>query len=150
MNDAVGTGSGRRSWWQLARTCSGTGFDRRNYCVFIAWLTAWAVTYLAASWVLQEDPLPATAVSWALAIVPTAFGVTALFAYLHFLRMADGPLRQVQLDGLAFGFGAGVISAVGYRLFEYVGAPAMRVSHIVLVMLFGWAVGQLLSMRRYL
>ncbi len=138
-----------QSWWQLARTCSGSGFDRRNFIIFIVWLNAWLLTFLAATWFARRDQGPATALSLILPIVSTLFGFVALYAYQRFLRLSDGLLRQIQYDGFAFGFGAGVVAAVGYRVFEYVGAPEMRVSHVVAIMMIGWIAGQILSIIRY-
>ena len=53
------------------------------------------------------------------------------------------------MDGLALGCGAGVIVGIGYKLFEYVGAPSMQVSHIIIVMMIGWVAGLWLGLRRY-
>lgn len=149
MSSANGGESDRRTWWQLAKTCSGTELDRRNYFVFGSWLTAWVATFLVATKLLQRDLYQTTPVSWALVLLPTIIGIIALLAYLRFLRLASGLLRQTQLDGLAFGFGAGVVIAVGYQVFEYAGAPEMRVSHVIAIMMIGWAAGQLLSLMRY-
>ncbi len=63
--------------------------------------------------------------------------------------MADELLRKIQLEGLALGFGAGVIFAMSYQLLERAGAPQLQVSDTVVVMMVGWAVGQLLGLRRY-
>jgi hypothetical protein len=149
MNDPYRTYPERRGWWQLAKIRGGTETDRRNYLVLVAWLIAWAVTFLLATWGLQEDLGLPTSVGWLLAIIPTANAIITLFAYLRFLRMANELLRRTQLDGLALGCGAGVIFGVGYQLFEHVGAPSMQVSHIIIVMTCGWVAGLLLGMRRY-
>lgn len=147
--DTNGGESDRRTWWQLAKTCAGSELDRRNYLVFVSWLTGWAVTFHFATKLLQQSLYQVSPISWALVLLPTTIGVFALLAYLRFLRMASGILRQTQLDGLAFGFGAGVVITVGYQVFEYAGAPGMRVSHVITIMLIGWAAGQLLSLMRH-
>jgi phosphoglycerol transferase MdoB-like AlkP superfamily enzyme len=139
----------RRGWWQLAKVRGGTETDQHNYLVLVAWLIVWAVVFLLATWVLQEDMGLSTPVKWLLAVIPTAFAIIALFAYLRFLRMGNELLRRTQLDALALGCGAGVLFGIGYQLFEHVGAPSMQVSHIIIVMTCGWVAGLLLGMRRY-
>ena len=69
MSGVDGGESDRRTWWQLAKTCSGTELDRRNYFVFVSWLTAWAATFLVATKLLQRDLYQTTPVSWVLVLV---------------------------------------------------------------------------------
>ncbi len=149
MTNIHNSNTDRRSWWKLIKSCSGTELDRRNQYRFIAWLMAWAVSFLAATWTLQANLGLSSPVSWLVAVAPNVFGIGALFAYLRFLRMADELLRKIQLEGLALGFGAGVVFAVGYQLLDRAGAPQLQVSDPVVVMMVGWALGQLLGMRRY-
>ena len=54
MSSVNGGESDRRTWWQLAKTCSGTELDRRNYFVFVSWLTAWAATFLVVGWIFPD------------------------------------------------------------------------------------------------
>lgn len=149
MTNTHDSNTERRSWWKLIKSCSGTELDRRNQYRFIAWLMAWAVSFLAATWALRADLGLSSPVSWLVAVAPNVFGIVALFAYLRFLRMADELLRKIQLEGLALGFGAGVVFAMGYQLLERAGAPQLQVTAPAVVMMFGWALGQLLGMRRY-
>ncbi|MEE8243945.1 MAG: hypothetical protein V3R27_03040 [Pseudomonadales bacterium] len=147
-HDAQTGDAQRKGWWALILACSGTAADRRNQYIFLGWLFAWAVSFLAATWALKFLDLQGIA-AWLLAIAPNVFSIGALFAYLHFLRMADELIRQIQLEGLAFGFGAGAIFAMGYQLMEHAGAPELHVGDPVVVMMVAWALGQLIGMRRY-
>lgn len=149
MNPAYPDDSERLSWWQLIKQCSGTAADRRNQYRFLAWTLLWAIAFLAATWVLRSDFGLAQPLAFAVALIPTGFGIGAVFAYLRFLRMADELVRQIQLQGIAFAFGVSFIFAMGYQLFEHAGAPVMSVSDFVLVMSVGWIVGQLLAIGRY-
>ena len=149
MDKAPPSETERQSWWEMIKSCSGTEADRRNQYRFLAWLLAWAVSFLAATWALRSDLGLEGPAAWTIAIGPDVLGICALLAYLHFLRMADELLRKIQLEGLALGFGAGVIFAMSYQLLERAGAPQLRVSDTVVVMMVGWAVGQLLGLRRY-
>jgi hypothetical protein len=58
-------------------------------------------------------------------------------------------LRKIQLDGLALGFGAGLLVALGYPFLERAGAPELGTTAIVIVMTASWAIGQLLGLYRY-
>jgi hypothetical protein len=137
------------SFWQVIKSCSGTELDRRNQYRFAAWTLAWGITYVAASWALKSDRDLASPLTWGLAIGPALLSIVPVFAYMRFLRMADELLRKIQLDGLAMGFAAGVLLVAGYQLFEAAGAPALQTDDILLVMIFGWMLGQFVGMWRY-
>lgn len=139
----------RRSWWQLIKSCSGTRADRRNQYWFVAWTLAWGVSFVAAGWALKNQPELSVRLIWLAVIVPNAFAVAALLAYLRFLRMADELLQKIQLEGLAFGFGAGVIFCLAVQLLEQAGVLSLDAADIAAVMMFAWVFGQLISMRRY-
>lgn len=138
-------------WWQRVRECEGalSARDRRNSNRFVAWMAVWAASFVAAALVLERGLVPQGVASWGVALAPTALGVGALLAYVHFLRRADELVRKVQLEGLAVGFGVGVVFSMGYRLLERAGAPTLDTSDPVLVMLVAWSVGQLVAWKRY-
>ena len=138
----------RRSWWGIVKACSGTAADRRNQYWFLGWMFAWAVSFVAATWVLKVVELQGVA-AWLVAGGPAVFSVGALLAYLKFLRMADEFIRHMQMEGLALGFGVGVVFAMGYQVLEYAGAPQVQLSDLAALMMFAWAGGQLLAMGRY-
>ena len=139
----------RRSFWEVIQSCSGTREDKRNGNRFAAWCLAWAVTYVAAHWVLKADLDLATPLVWLLVAVPILTILAAVFSYLHFLRNADELLRKIQLQGLAMGFGAGVVFVTGYQLLEAAGAAQMQTDHLIVVMMFSWMAGQLYGMWHY-
>ena len=56
------------------------------------------------------------AAAWSVAILPDALGIGALLAYVRFLQRADELMQRIQLEGLALGFGVGVVFATGYQL----------------------------------
>jgi len=139
----------RRSIWQMIKPGSGTAVDQRNGMVFSAWCLAWAVCYVVASKLLKGDFDLSTTMTWTLVAVPNFLSIVAVGAYMRFLRMADELLRKIQLQGLAMGFGAGVVLITGYQLFEAAGARELQTDHIVVVMMFSWVAGQLLGTWRY-
>lgn len=139
----------RRSLWEVLKSCSGTELDRHNGNVFAAWCVVWAVSYVAASWMLKGDYTLARPLVWSLVAVPNLLSIIAVFSYMRFLRMADELLRKIQLEGLSLGFGAGVVLVAGYQLVEAAGANELQTDHIMLVMIFGWMAGQFHGMWRY-
>jgi hypothetical protein len=87
--------------------------------------------------------------AWAVAAAPLVLSIPPLLAYLRFLRMTDELLRKIQLDGLALGFAAGLIVALGYPFLERAGAPELGSSGIAMAMMICWAAGQVLGLARY-
>jgi len=149
MIDVQGGSPDRMSFWQAVIACSGTAADRRNQYRFVIWLFIWAVTFVGATWVLDSAEHLSATLAWSVAILPNFFSILALFAYLRFLREADELVRRIQLEGLAFGFGAGVIISMAYFTLERVGIPGLTSDRTVFIMMIGWAVGQLAATWRY-
>lgn len=135
------------SFWALCR--GATARDRRNNRRLNAWLFAWAVAFVGATWALVEWPERLGALGWLVAVVPTVLGVAALLAYVRFLRQADELLRRISLEGLALGFGCGWLFMTGWRLLEHAGAPKLDVDDGLLVMIVAFVAGQWLGWKRY-
>lgn len=135
----------RGSWWAAIKSCSGTAADRRNQYWFVAWTFAWALSFVGAMWILK-NATPDGVMLWLVAIVPNLFAIGAVLAYFNFLRNADELLRKIQIDGLAFGFGAALIFVMGYSLLEQAGAPR---ADTFMVMIVAWMIGQLIGAWRY-
>lgn len=139
----------RRTWWETMKSCSGTKADRRNQYVFVAWCFVWALVFLGSSWTLKSDYPLSAPLEWIVALVPNAFGIGAVLAYMTFLRNADELIQKIQMEGLAFGFGIGLIFGLGYQLLEKAGAPRLAVDEMGLVLIGGWMLGQVLATGRY-
>ena len=99
---------------------------------------------------LENGWVPAGAAAIAVALVPVVVGFLALAAYLRFLRQADEMTRRMQLEGLAIGFGAGIVFTMGYPVLETAGWPVVPDSTPAVVLMVGWGVGQILAVRRYM
>lgn len=149
MNDIQNAETQRRSFWQVLSTCSGTARDRKNQYIFVAWTFAWAFAFLAMSRLLQSDFEISTQMAWLAAAVPNIFGVMAILAYLRFLHEADEFVQKLQYEGFATGFGISIMFALGYQLFELVGAPKIESDDFVLVLAVGWIVGQFYAVWKY-
>lgn len=133
----------------FSQLCVYTSQDLRNLRNFnILALSAMSMfvvaTILIGKGFIERGPL-----AWAIVAVAIATMLGMVGSYMHFLRHADELLRKIQLEGLALGFGAGVIFMLGYRLFERMGAPKLDIADGVLPMVLFWALGQYLGYRRY-
>ena len=142
MNAAAISPTGEKeSSWETPR-------DRVNLRrVFLA-LLLWALAFIAATLLLDLGALEGPA-AWCAAAAP---GMLALFVvrhYVRFLREADELLRQIHLDGLAIGFGAGFVFITTYRLLERAGAPSLDINDSLMVMVPCWALGMWRARRRY-
>ena len=63
--------------------------------------------------------------------------------------MADELIQKIQMEGLAVGFGVGVIFTLAYQTLEYVGAPKVELNDVLLVLIVGWMLGQIIAAWRY-
>ena len=125
-----------------------TARDRRNYQVFTLWMSAAIFTFGAATILIDGAFIPRS-VGWLLTATAIVLMIVSVRSYIVFLRVADELLRKVHLDALAFAFGAGIVSMMGYRLCERLGAPKLDVNDAALVMMLCWIGGQWLGSRRY-
>ncbi len=114
----------------------------------LGWTLAWALAFVAASWTLRGDSVAGGA-AWVVALVPNLLAVAVVLVYMRFLRDADELVRRIQLEGLAFGFGAGVIFAMGYQLVERAGAPQLSLADLAAGMMLAFVVGVVRANRRY-
>jgi len=141
--------SDRKSFFQVLAGSCGTAQDRKNQYQFTAWCFAWAVLFTAANWLLKSDYSVSTSVTLLVTIVPTIVGCGAVLAYRKFIRMADELMQKIQLEGLAAGFGIGVVFALSYQIFERAGAPHLEIDDLALVLIGGWMLGQMVATWRY-
>jgi hypothetical protein len=148
MKDLKKETSPQRSLWEcIAAYGAGSDEDRRRQIRFAALCLLWALSFVAANRVLKLDDLNGT-VGILIAAAPSLFAVYVLFSYISMLNGMDEFMRRVQYEGLAFGFGIGIIFMTGYQLLSQVGAPQWGYKPVV-VMMFAWAAGQLLALWRY-
>jgi len=109
---------GRINWfswhgmnWQAMRER-----DRVNDKRTSLWAFAWVVSLAIARLPVASGQLPQW-VGWILGAVSLAVGAQFVRSYLRMVREADELLRQVQLEGLAVGFGAGLICGFTEMIF---------------------------------
>lgn len=133
----------------LSQLCSYTPEDQRNLRNFnIFALTAMSL-FVAATILIGKGLIERGPIAWTLVGAAIVLMLLMVRSYMHFLRHADELLRKIQLEGLALGFGAGIVFMLGYRLFERMGAPKLDLADGVLPMVLFWAIGQYVGYRRY-
>ncbi|MDH3439435.1 MAG: hypothetical protein OEM63_01690 [Gammaproteobacteria bacterium] len=148
MADAPGNEANRVSWLNTLRSCTGTAADRKNRYRFLVWAMAWAATFLGADWGLENHDVQGPTAIF-IAMIPTLMACGALWAYLRFLRETDELVRRIQLEGVALGFGAGIIFLLSLVSLEDAGFAKLDASDAIALMLVTWAFGQLFATWRY-
>jgi hypothetical protein len=148
MASSQGQSAGR--FWAHGCAEQYTPRDAANVRIFSAWVVAWTFSFGIATVLLGKHVVTALPAAVAVAVLPTLLGIATVRAFLRFLREADELVRKIQMEALGWGFGAGAIFALGYRLFERIGAPRLDVAAPFIVMMAATAVGQYVGRRRYL
>lgn len=116
----------------------------------LLWLMfAWAVTFAGGAQLVRREIMPTGAIAWIAAAIPMVLAVFVLIAFGRFLRETDELNRRIQLQALALGFGGGWFAMAGYRVFELLGAPAIDMGGVVLVMTLLYAIGGVVGRIRY-
>ena len=137
------------SFW--VRYCGDmTARDRRSLRRYLWILFAWAVCFLAASWLVKVDPFSSGPLGWAVAVLPSIVAVFAVIAYGRYLREADELQRAIQLQALALAVCAGFVVWPAVQLIERLGAPIGEWPSVTLLtMVVFYVIGILRSRRRY-
>ncbi|MCF6262785.1 MAG: hypothetical protein L3J24_04265 [Xanthomonadales bacterium] len=148
MNDFNKEDASSGSFKDICKYNFGTQKDRQNQKLFLYWTILCAVSLLVAAFLLKGDHVSAP-LSWLVAIVPSILGTICMFMFLRFLREADEMMRKIELEGLALGFGVGVLFLIGYPLLEQVGLPPISSQKTGAVMLFAWVIGHIVARTRY-
>jgi hypothetical protein len=85
----------------------------------------------------------------AVALVPLIPAGFALVAYLRFLGRMDELGRRIQLEALAFGFGAAGMLTFAYGFLENAGFPQLSYIWVFPVMIALWGIGGAIASYRY-
>ena len=83
------------------------------------------------------------------ALTPLVPAGLALFAYLRFLSRMDELGRRIQLEALAFGFGAAGMLTFAYGFLESAGFPQLSYIWVFPLMIALWGVGGAIASYRY-
>ena len=83
------------------------------------------------------------------ALAPLVPAALALFAYLRFLSRMDELGRRIQLEALAFGFGAAGMLTFAYGFLENAGFPQLSYIWVFPLMIALWGIGGAIASYRY-
>ncbi len=123
--------------------------DRRNGRRVMLASLLWATVLVGSTRLLEPGSGPAGFAAWVIAGVCAALGLVALAMFRRFLLDADELTRRIQLEGLAFGFGAGLLFSLTYGLFNDAGAPDVSMTDAGAVLIVGYMAGVLRATRQY-
>ena len=90
-----------------------------------------------------------TAWRYPLALSPILPAAAALVAFLRFFRRVDEMEQRMQLESLAFAFGASALATFAYGFLEGAGFPHLNWTFVWPVMAMFWGVGNVLARNRY-
>jgi hypothetical protein len=83
------------------------------------------------------------------ALAPLVPAALALSAYLRFLSRMDELARRIQLEALAFGFGAAGMLTFAYGFLENAGFPHLSYLWVFPLMIGLWGIGGAIASYRY-
>jgi hypothetical protein len=83
------------------------------------------------------------------AVTPLIPASLALFAYLRFLSRMDELGRRIQLEALAFAFGAAGMLTFAYGFLENAGFPQLSYIWVFPAMIALWGIGGAIASYRY-
>ncbi len=90
-----------------------------------------------------------TPVASLIAVLPMLVGALMIWAYARFVRDADELQKEIQLRGLAFGFGVSVVFTLAYPSLERIGLPHFEPNHFAAVGVLGYFLVTLYYAKRY-
>jgi hypothetical protein len=132
------------------KRCELTPRDRLNQQRLLIWFFVWMVSWVAANIAIKEGWASAGASAIAVAIFPTVLGVATMLAYWKFIREADELQRKIQLEGLAIGFGIGVVGALTIHVLERASfLTTLDLGDVAALMMFAYAIAVVVGERRY-
>jgi hypothetical protein len=126
----------------MSQDAAGRAYTRE----FGVAMAAYVVAVIVTVW-LTPSIDPALRVPFVLLpLIPSAF---ALRAYLRFLGRMDELARRIQLEALAFGFGATGMLTFAYGFLENAGLPKLSYVFVLPLMIALWGIGAAIATRRY-
>jgi fluoride ion exporter CrcB/FEX len=129
--------------------CSGPQRDRRNQRRVTLWAFAWGAFFVAVTQGIRREWLP-FGVALAGVIATALLGIATVLAYRRFLQETDELRRKIEVEALAFAFGAGIVGGLTYwQLVVSGAAPATGFSYVFVAMILAHPVGVLIGHRRY-
>lgn len=127
--------------------------SKKHGRINLYWAIAWALALTGSSAVVKFIVAENTLLIWVVGSVPILISFGALKAYLNFLKFADELTKQIELEALAFGYGAGMVFGVGYLVvapgITQFDATSWVLVMILMVMIIARIVFQVRGYRKY-
>jgi hypothetical protein len=130
-------------------TSSSSKRDLRNQRLVLLCAFAWGCFFVAVTHGIRWGWLPSGV---ALAGVGTTalLGVATVLTYRRFLQETDELRRKIEVEALAFAFGAGLVGCLSYwQLVEIGAVPGRGYSYVFAAMILAHPLGVLIGRRRY-
>ena len=126
----------------MSQAAAGRAYARE----FAIAMAAYVVAVIVTVWLTPNiDPTFRTPFVL-IPLIPSAF---ALRAYLRFMGRMDELGRRIQLEALAFGFGAAGMLTFAYGFLENAGFPKLSYVFVFPLMIALWGIGGAIATRRY-
>lgn len=140
----------RAPWWTWGCASELGPGDVANYRRFMLFTLLWVAVFLPLIFALKTwgEAIPQAA-AYGLALLPTLAYLAVVWSYVRFLRHADELTRKIHQEGMVIGFGAGVVTLLGYPVFEAAGAPPGDLAYALMPMVLAYVIGILRAQRRY-
>ena len=126
----------------MSQAAAGRAYARE----FALAMGAYVVAVILTVWLTPSIDPALRAPFVLLPLIPSAF---ALRAYLRFLGRMDELGRRIQLEALAFGFGAAGMLTFAYGFLENAGLPKLSYVFVFPLMIALWGIGGAIATRRY-
>ena len=126
----------------MSQAAAGRAYARELTIAMAAYVVAVFVTV----WLTPKIDPVLRAPFVLIPLIPSAF---ALRAYLRFLGRMDELGRRIQLEALAFGFGAAGMLTFAYGFLENAGLPKLSYVFVFPLMIALWGIGGAIATRRY-
>jgi hypothetical protein len=126
----------------MSQAAAGRAYARE----FAIAMAAYVVAVIVTVWLTPNIDPTFRAPFVLIPLIPSAF---ALRAYLRFLGRMDELGRRIQLEALAFGFGAAGMLTFAYGFLENAGFPKLSYVFVFPLMIALWGIGGAIATRRY-
>lgn len=126
----------------MSQAAAGRAYARE----FAFAMAAYVVAVFVTVWLTPNIDPTFRAPFVLIPLIPSAF---ALRAYLRFLGRMDELGRRIQLEALAFGFGAAGMLTFAYGFLENAGFPKLSYVFVFPLMIALWGIGGAIATRRY-
>jgi hypothetical protein len=126
----------------MSQAAAGRAYTRE----FAVAMAAYVVAVIVTVWLTPSIDPALRAPFVLLPLIPSVF---ALRAYLRFLGRMDELGRRIQLEALAFGFGAAGMLTFAYGFLENAGLPRLSYVFVLPLMIALWGIGAAIATRRY-